>query len=292
MKRVLTIIGFCMLFITVQPIYAAAYGPEEIQQAMSSLLFEIEEAAGIEHKASEALMELNEEGKEALYGSVANKEKFVNSVYKALERIESANEAPVEEGLLLAPSFTTPPYTPNYPPTYSAAYNIAKTLGLTSSNQDRCDGVGLEIFEDVLYAAEKVADVGDAACSVAGCDPSGIGCAIVCGFVEGYKLAVITARIPIDACNKHTEGVNAAEIEAGYENSVGILNDLATALGNQDEILGNQDEILENQKDVLENQDEIIRLLKTPQGQRPGWNEQLPKNQEIKKFKKNKKTKK
>jgi len=291
MKGVSTIFGVCLLCMTLLPIHAEAYEPEEVQRAMSSLLFEIEEAAGIEHKASKAIRDLNEEGKEALYDSVGNKEKFVNSAYRALERIESAKEAPVEDALqvpdvMLAPSPTTPPYTPNYPPTYSAAYNIALALGLTSSNQDRCDGVRLEIFEDVLYAAERVADVGDAACSVAGCDPTGIGCAIVCGLVEGYKLVVITAKIPIDACDKHTEGVNAAEIEAGYENSVGILNDLATALGNQDEILGNQDEILENQGDVLENQDEIIKLLKTPQGKRPGWNKQFPKNKKDKKTKK------
>jgi hypothetical protein len=274
MKKVSTIIGVCLLCITVQPICVEAYGPEEVQQAMSSLLFEIEEAAGIEHKASKAIRELNEEGKEALYDSIDNKEKFVNSAYKALERIESAKEAPVNEALqvpdrstelLLSPSSTTP-YTPNYPPTYSVAYNIAMVLGLTSSNEDRCDGVGLEIYEDILYAAEKLSDIGDAACSVAGCDPTGVGCAIVCGVVETYKLAVLTARIPIDSCNKHNEGVDAAEIEAGYENSVLTLNDLATALENQEAIL-------ENQKSSLVNQEEIIRLLNTPQGQRPDWND-------------------
>ena len=274
MKKVSTIIGVCLLCITVQPICVEAYGPEEVQQAMSSLLFEIEEAAGIEHKASKAIRELNEEGKEALYDSIDNKEKFVNSAYKALERIESAKEAPVNEALqvpdrstelLLSPSSTTP-YTPNYPPTYSVAYNIAMVLGLTSSNEDRCDGVGLEIYEDILYAAEKLSDVTDAICNGAGCDPTGVGCAIVCGVVETYKLAVLTARIPIDSCNKHNEGVDAAEIEAGYENSVLTLNDLATALENQEAIL-------ENQKSSLVNQEEIIRLLNTPQGQRPDWND-------------------
>jgi hypothetical protein len=294
MKKITIFIGVLMLCITAQFVYAETYKPDEIQQAMSSLLYEIEKAAGHDHKASNAIKALDEEGKQILYDSVKNKEKFMDSTFQAYERIDAAKK-PTETVetlqepdtssslmLMLTPSPTTPAYPPNYPPTYSVAYNIAKTLGLTSSNEERCDGVGLEIYEDALYAAEKLADIGDAACSVAGCDISGVGCAFVCGFVEGYKLVVLTARIPSDACNKHSEGVNSAEIEAGYENTAGTLTDLATSLGNQDKILENQKELRANQIRLLRgqgrmmrNQAEIISLLKTPQGRRPGWNKTI-----------------
>ena len=274
MKRVSTIIIVCVLFMTAQPIYAETYTPEEVQQAVATLLYEIEEAAGLEHEASDAIYNLTEERKKTLYGSVKNKKEYMDSAYKALDRIQSAKAASKQEAnilqdatedTLLALTPPTPPYTPNYPPTYSAAYNIVKTLGLTSSNEDRCDGVGLEIYENIFYAAEDLAAVGDAACSFIGCDPTGVACAIACGVVEGYKLAVLAARIPSDSCNKHNEGVNAAEIEAGYENSVAALNDLSTSLENQKYIMANQEKSLQNQK-------KIIRLLKTPQGKRPGWN--------------------
>jgi hypothetical protein len=249
-----------------QPINAGADDAKKVQQAMSSLLYQIEEAAGLEHNASRAIGELDKENRQYLYDSVGNQEKFVDSVNEALNRIESAKGAPGSATLevqgrsagAMLSTISTTPYPPNYPPTWSAAYNIAATLGLTSSNEDRCDGLGLEIYQNAFYAAEKTADVGDGACSFFSCDPFGPLCAGVCGFVEAYKLAVLVARIPIDSCNQHNEGVDAAEIEAGYENGVLIINDLAN--------------VLENQKDFLENQEEIIKLLKTPPGKRPGWN--------------------
>lgn len=308
MKNTSFIVGTCLLCMAVLPINAQSYTPEEVQQGMSGILYEIEQAAGIGHEASEGISRLDEQSKKALYDAVDDKAKFINAVNSAMQRIEAAKTAPLEapeSSTVPAPEASAAtPFTPNYPPTYSAAYNIVKTLGLTSSNEERCDGVGLEIYEDTFYAAEKVADVGDAACTLAGCDPTGIGCAIVCGVVETYKLAVLVAKIPLDSCDKHSAGVDSAEVEAGYENSTGTLDDLSASLSNQNTILNNQNVILLNQQNfttildnqaiiinnqntillnqqgslanqeaILENQDEIIRLLNTPQGKRPVWNE-------------------
>ena len=284
MKNLSTLIGACLLCMTAQPLYAEP-SPEEVQQTMSSILLKIENAAGIDHKASNGIKELDEESKKTLYDSVDNKDKFVNSAHKALKRIESARaadliiqDAPLESPIMqdasdvafstaLGLNLTTP-YPPNY--TQSGAFLIASNLGLTPSIDQRCEGPGLEIYEILHYEAEKLADIGDAACSFAGCDPSGIGCAIVCGGTEVYKLAVITARIPLDACDKHSASVDAAEIEAGYENSVGILNNINSTAK---VVIENQDKILKNQEGFLKNQEEIIRLLNSPQGQRPSWNQ-------------------
>lgn len=277
MKSVSTIIAALFLCMTAQPVNAEDYGPNEVQHAMFNILFQIEVAAGIEHKASKAINELPEEGKQALYDSVDNKEKFVKSVNKSLERIKSAKETLDKQVLQvpdrsIEPLSASTPYDPNYPPESSVAYNIAKGLSLTTSHKDRCDGTGLEIYENAFYAAEKLADAGDAVCTGAGCDPTGLICLGACLVVEGYKLAVLTARVPLDACDKHGSGVDAAEIEAGYENSVRALNSFSTVLANQDNILKNQVDILANQGRSIGNQEEIIRLLKTPQGRRPDWN--------------------
>ncbi len=293
MKNLSTLFGACLLCMTIQPLYAEP-SPEEVQQTMSSILLKIENAAGLDHKASNGIRELDEEGKKLLYDSVDNKDKFVNSAHKALKRIESARaadpiiqDAPIMQdtsGVALSTAADldlTTPYPPNY--TASVAFGIALGLGLTPSIDQRCDGLGLEIYESAYYAAEKLSESADAVCTGAGCDPTGIICIGACVITEGLRLAVLAAKVPLDACDKHSASVDAAELEAGYENSVGILNDInstahdnnrsfSVILDNQKVVIENQGKILKNQEDFLENQEEIIRLLNSPQGQRPSWN--------------------
>jgi hypothetical protein len=251
----------------------------KFQQVMFRVLYEIEEAAGMPHRASKTIKELPKEGRDVLYKSLHDKEGFFQSADSALERIQAVKaklaadkpavpDAPKET---LTADLTAALYTPNYPPAYSAAYNIVKVLGLTSSNTKACDGVGLEIYEDIHYTAEKVADVTDAICTVAGCDPTGIGCAIVCAFLQAYKEATLLARIPLAACKKHGEGVAAAEIEAAHENTRSIFTNLGTHDGNLATHDAQIKALLTNHQAMLE---EVIRLLKTPQGQRDGWNQQ------------------
>lgn len=242
----------------------------EFQQVVSRLLFHIEEAADLEHKHSKAISDLNKEEREFLYKYLEDKEKFFQSAYKTLERFESAKSTPADEKLgvqdatpvITATPTAIQPYTPNYPPSYSAAYNIANVLGLTSSREERCDGVGLEIYEDAYYALEQAAYLADQVCNVAGCDPSGAVCFAVCGTIEVVKGVVNllgVLKLPLDACKKHGEGVDSAEIEAGYENSVSIIGQL------------NQQETKLNEVEAKLN--EIIELLKTPSGRRPNWNQ-------------------
>ena len=279
------------------PVFAkgvGAHDPAEIQMLMSALLYEIEEAVGLEHKASVAIDELDEEGRQILFDSVADKEKFSQDVHAAMQRIQSAKAMSPEPSsgisevstLKLAGSM---PYTPDYPPTDNVSYEVARTFGLTSSPDQRCSGSGLETYRTVALTAKETIDRADAACELAGCDPIVVFCLSICGAVESVKLAIYVANIPLDACEAHDANVNAAEIEAGFENTVSILKDLgahATDLDNHDQNLMNHDTRLVNHDDhltthdtdvkamltgVLGNQKEIIKLLKTPPGRRPGW---------------------
>ena len=160
-------------------------------------------------------------------------------------------------------------------------------LGLISSTDERCGGDGLENFESFLAGAKGTLAVAEAACSVAGCDPTGIGCAVVCGAVEITKLAVLAADIPLLACAAHGGNVDSAEIEAGFENTKSTLTDLAAHDANIDADLAAHDvavrseladhdsdvkalleELLDGQAVLRAGQLEIIRLLHTPQGLR------------------------
>ena len=277
------------------------YSAAEVHRAMFDAISAIEEAAGLEPRASWALAEMSDETMELVFASIANKEQFVSSARQVVGRIEAARVALVGnnppgqiDGTDSWPTLAaTAPFSPDYPGSLDAAYGVALALGLVSFPSDRCGGEGLDIYADVLVGAEGAMAIGDAACSVAGCDPSGAICLAGCLAVEGVKLAVLAAKVPLIACEAHERNVDSAEIEAGYENTVSILYDLAAHDANIDgdlaahdanidgdlaahdaRILARLDALEAMLTDVLANQAEIIKLLKTPQGRREGWNKQ------------------
>jgi hypothetical protein len=137
------------------PVFAkgvGAHDPAEIQMLMSALLYEIEEAVGLEHKASVAIDELDEEGRQILFDSVADKEKFSQDVHAAMQRIQSAKAMSPEpsSGMSEVPTpklAGSMPYTPDYPPTDNVSYEVARTFGLTSSPDQRCSGSGWKPIE-------------------------------------------------------------------------------------------------------------------------------------------------
>lgn len=279
----------------------STYSANEVRQAMVDALASIEQAAGLLPEASLAISELDDEVVEMVFSSMPNKDEFMAASQEIVSRVEIARArfAAGQPRILTRPlrsvkSLTsTPPFPPNYPGGIN--YEIILLLGLVDSPDDRCGGPGFEIFEAALAGAEAAMVIGDAACEVAGCDPSGfLFCLPICGAVETVKLGVLTARVPIDACAAHGGGVDSAEIEAGYENGVYILgdlaahdasikSDLAAHDANIDGDLAAHDANIDGDltthdadiqallANIVANQEEIIKLLKTPQGRRPGW---------------------
>ncbi len=277
------------------------YSAAEVHRAMFDAISSIEEAAGMEPRASWAIAEMSDESVEMLFSSIANKERFVSAAQHVVERVEAArvelrgNNRPGQSDgsdpwLTLA---STAPFTPDYPASSDLAYTVALGLGLVSSPDDRCGGETFDYYVDVLDVAEETMAIGDAACTVAACEITGAACFVACGLVEAVKLAVLAAGVPLRACETHGANVDSAEIEAGYENTVGILLDLAAHDLNIDgdlaahdanidgdlaahdaRILARLDALEAMMTDVLANQAEIIKLLKTPHGRREGWNKQ------------------
>jgi hypothetical protein len=207
-------------------------------------------------------------------------------------------------------SSNTTPFPPNYPPEGSVPFAYLSLLGLVQAVDDRCDGEGLEIYKAVLAGAETAMVYADGACKIANAICTATACVpaaclipcipgeALCIATEAANMAVITAKIPIKLCDAQEAAVNSAEIEAGYENGVttlgalgsqgdtidNLVNALAAHDANIDGDLAAHDNRIKNQlsthdtdikgllSTILANQAEIIKLLKTPEGRRPGWN--------------------
>lgn len=282
--------------LTAAPRLAQAEGPSspaEFKQAMVTVLEGIEAATGREPRASRAVAALGDDIFADLYGSL-DRERFIVSARAVTARMDAARAAWLRgefqqtAGAALAnrSAAGSAAYPPNYPER-TPYYQALVLLGLIDSPDDRCDADWLDVYGAVLIGAQETLAYAERICSAAACDPTGVVCAIVCIPVEATKLAVMAAREPVDWCAAHEKGVDAAEIEAGYENGVSILTDLTaqeTALDalaaaltahdtNIDADLATHDaEIKALIARILANQTEIIKLLKTPEGKRPGWN--------------------
>lgn len=326
MLRLITVLIFTSLLSTPAMAQNGAQTPLEMKRVMYNLLYQIEQATGLEHRASSAINNLDEDGRQLLFDSISDKKQFTKSARAAMRGIDTA-QAPTGEAVPKLESGLS--YSPDYPVT--AAYLFAQALGLTSSPDQRCGGDGLENYRSFLTGFEEGFYAAEALCVVAGCDPTGIVCATACIPFETVGVALHYAKLPIAACEVHEGNVNAAEIEAGFENTVSLLTDvdalatdldgLETRLANHNNLLIYHDDRLYNHDNrltahdnrlvshdnhltahdgnlaahdshladheiqlgthdadikallttVLGNQQEVIKLLKTPQGKRPGW---------------------
>lgn len=114
--------------------------------------------------------------------------------------------------------------------------------------------------------ARVVSDAKSAACNqtvvVAG---NGGNAALVCGLVF-YTAAVLDAAI--DSLNFICDENSGAESEATYLNTLNLINGLNSS---NDAIFGVLDALGKTQEQILRNQAVILELLRTPQGQRPGF---------------------
>lgn len=146
-----------------------------------------------------------------------------------------------------AGAFASTPFPPDYPPN-SGAYKFtildtlsAPPLSIPVSNTERCDTETWDDFFEVWYLTAYTIGQLEGACVVGGCDPTGIVCLAACTPLELAKIFLDLAVVPIQLCDVHESSVNAAEIEAGYENSVRILGDLAAHDANIDADLAAHD---------------------------------------------------
>jgi hypothetical protein len=130
-----------------------------------------------------------------------------------------------------APPLTTP-FPPDYPPG-SGAYKDTVIDAISfygiggASATNRCDASDWGDFIGVWWPLNTAFDALDGACVVAGCDPTGISCFVACGILETAKVALKVAAVPLEACDVHQGAIDGAELEAAYENTLGMLGDVA-----------------------------------------------------------------
>jgi hypothetical protein len=220
-----------------------------------------------------------------------------NALLKSLERavgqlkgqkMETLRTPPVE--LESATTLTTP-FPPDYPPG-SGPYKTTIIDAIAAfgiggaSSTDRCSNTDWGDFVGVWWPLNKAIDTLDGACVVAGCEPTGVLCLVACGILETAKIALKIAAVPLEACDVHQGAIDGAEIEATYENTLGLVGDVSHV---HDDLTVHETNLATHDTDIkallatiqaiveangakldtlLARQLETIRLLHTPQGQR------------------------
>ncbi|OGP80366.1 MAG: hypothetical protein A2V86_00570 [Deltaproteobacteria bacterium RBG_16_49_23] len=282
-----------------------ANNPQQFRQVLIELMQGIEEAAGLERNASQAISASSDEDMRILYDFWKNKEQFIDAAQNILGRIQAAQTL-TGSRYPVTPKALSAAYSPDYPMGYPYAY--LKLFGIIDSPDDRCSADWLDYYRSAIAGAEASLYFFERLSAIAQCDPIGFVCVSFAIPVETAKLILQTAKVPLTLCDAQDKGVDSAEIEAGYENTVTILTDLAaqaSIAGNIASALAAHDAQIkgtlaalslkiENQltthdtaiknllqthdtniknflQNILANQAEIIKLLKTPQGRRPGW---------------------
>ncbi len=269
------IIVLAMLFSTNGFAQDSRKDVDNFRQVLYELMASVEFASGEEPDASLAILESGDQEMEALLRLIKDKKGFFAAANRVLGHMESSGTRVADQSHFLPEdvpgmeryALSLDPFPPDYPPASGLYYNkiVAelKLYNLVSSEKDRCNSTAISDWWSIWWELNSASVIADWLCTVAGCDPSGIGCLIVCAITETGAKAVFLAARPVDLCSFHDANIDSAELQAGYENTVRIMNNL-----------NEHDEKIENEFDAMDEKlEEIIELLRTPQGNRPGWNE-------------------
>jgi hypothetical protein len=293
----------------------------ELQQAIYDVLVAIEKARGGDSIASDAFYWADLDIQKALE-AIPDKAGFLEALTAIKHRSMAARLGGKSATISAPPEGAEPslngtaPFSPAYPDPYlDTNYQMLLLLGLAPNLYQRCDGEAFAYYQAALYGASITMRAAQMACSVAGCDPTGVVCAAVCGATQATNLLYTALLEPVEYCKGWASSLDAAENQAAYMNSASILRDLdahddrilsalASQAGAADDLsaalaahdilvnatldtikgnlathdtrLGRHDAdikaLLEQMLSaVVANQTEIIKLLKTPEGRRPGW---------------------
>lgn len=197
--------------------------PEVFRHALLGVAVTIEQAWGIEPRVSQRIATAPVDDLRQWVNQFPDPARFIDAAGRIVHRRASARIAPTINA--------STPFPPDYPPN-SGAYKDTildpiSFTGIPVSNTDRCGTETWADFFEVWYLADYTVRQLQALCVVGSCDPTGVACLATCTPVELAQIAANLAYVPIQLCDVHEGSVNSAEIEAGYENSVRILGDLA-----------------------------------------------------------------
>jgi hypothetical protein len=220
-------------------VQAKKIDPEEFRVRLMSWAVESEKTFGTGYDLANKLGALSEEQVKMFMSAIEDPEAFLAAIDRAAHQlaVQSAGKGRTQAGRQDAPLRSAPPspanltsptpFPPDYPPdsgSYKAVIIDGITFfGIPASSTDRCGTTEWAKYVAVWFPLWKAIDTLDGACVVAGCDPTGVVCAIACGVLETAKVALKVAAVPLQLCDVHEGAINGAEIEATHENVLTLL---------------------------------------------------------------------
>lgn len=226
--------------------------PETFRHVLLTWAQSLEETFGVGSRASNAFSEASYEDLETWLSYMDDREQFLGAVGRTVARLEAAKASAGAAASQLEFKETTrqsqgvvgilpaviAPFPTDYPPNSGAYKNVVingiNAFGIAATSQDRCDNASWDDFLAAWYIIFKTLSGLDGACTVAGCDPTGIVCASVCAPLAIAAVGLEIAAVPVDLCDIHAGAVDSAEIEAAYENSLIIIEGLQCVEAIQD----------------------------------------------------------
>jgi hypothetical protein len=156
----------------------------------------------------------------------------INQQSEPLERngaiFESQIVAPAAAPTLAVPDYGSNASGSEYKSVFLDFLAGENFIPSNTSNDARCDNEKFASFTEDLTILRVANSVGSAACQLAGCDPIGIACAVVCGLDAIVDASTEIVELTEASCNAHNGTIDSAEIEATYENSILISGQIET----------------------------------------------------------------
>lgn len=304
LRRIIAIIAVALTLPAMS--WAQGYSAPELRQNWQEIA-DLISSTGRDDSAArilESVNALSDEELEHVYGQVD-----FGSMINALMDIEKAVDAVDRLGggisvRELGDGMTMPDRNLTEPVATSVGFPTINypASSICPLSPGRSNGEALQIAVDIIQGARVALEVAKGIWSglSRGCDQT----VVVLGEGGNTSLACIPADATLAAAElvvgsaegvvEHLEacdnGVDSAEIEGTWKGAVHTHADLAdhtnqlTAHDTNlvthdgdikaklDQQKGMLESVLANQQEILANQQEIFKLLKTPEGRRPGWN--------------------
>jgi hypothetical protein len=205
-----------------------AIDPIEFRERLMVWALASERAFGRGMQLSERIAALSNEQLTIWLSTIEEPDAFLRSTERVTNRLREPRkgESGPRRFETQTPTTLTTPFPPDYPPA-SGPYNdvilgAITGFGIAASNTNGCDAGDWADYVAVWWPLNKTFDTLDGACVVAGCDPTGIACAIACGVLETAKVALKVAAVRLGPVRAGAR-LEGAEIEATYENTLGLV---------------------------------------------------------------------
>ena len=212
--------------------------PRAFQERLITWAKASERAIGPGGDLARKISALSDEQIQIWLSMIDDPDAFLRSIEQTTTRLQNpallwtqAVKAPTNLVTSSSPTTSATSFPPDYPPG-SGPYKDTiidelEVFGIGVSPTNRCDASDWGAFVGVWWPLNKAIDTLEGACAVATCDPIGLICSGVCGIFEISKISLKVAAVPLEACAVHQGAIDKAEIEATYENTLGLAADLS-----------------------------------------------------------------